>query len=77
MRGPSGPLVYPAGHLHFYGWLLDRHICPAEKMSVEDQVLCSQRFFGLLYLGSLVIIHGLYVMAGIVTKVFDSPYAFL
>jgi len=59
IRGGTGPLVYPAGHVYIY-WILYR---------ITDKgtdILLAQRIFGMLYLGTLSIVMACYKRARVI-----------
>lgn len=56
IKGGTGPLVYPAGHVYLY-WIL-YHI--TDK---GTNILLAQRLFGVLYLGTLAVVMACYKRA--------------
>lgn len=54
ISGPTGPLVYPAGHVHIHQWLY----------SIGDNIRNVQYVYALLYISTLVSSIGIYARAG-------------
>lgn len=58
IKGDTGPLVYPAGHLYVYSFL--SKICGVHTLSPDEAIRCAQYIFGALYLLNLVLIMEIY-----------------
>ncbi|KAG9318731.1 mannosyltransferase [Chiua virens] len=57
ITGPTGPLVYPAGHVHIHHWL---HLVTDGGLNVA----LAQQVYGVLYILSLVLVCCIYRQAG-------------
>ncbi|KAI3422242.1 hypothetical protein GPALN_012772 [Globodera pallida] len=57
IRGDTGPIVYPAGHLHIYR--LFYHLTDHGK-----NIRCAQYIFGVVYLANLLLVFRLYFHSG-------------
>ncbi|GJE95191.1 glycosyltransferase family 58 protein [Phanerochaete sordida] len=57
ISGPTGPLVYPAGHVYVHKFLYN-------LTQSGNNIKAAQQLYGLLYLATLVITCGIYFKAG-------------
>ncbi|KAF9533522.1 dolichyl-P-Man:Man(5)GlcNAc(2)-PP-dolichyl mannosyltransferase [Crepidotus variabilis] len=57
LTGPTGPLVYPAGHVHIHKWLY-------QLTDAGKNIQLAQYLYGMLYLTTLVLSCSIYRTAG-------------